>query len=1260
MHLTSLHLRNYRVYRELDLEFPDGLVGVYGPNGSGKCLPGHVRLYDADAGGMVSISRFVRERRKHTFGLRGGRIQPVDVVDWICSGERPTVEVTLRNGTRVEVAATHPLLTDKGCVPAAELTPDHWVAQAAVVPPAGPCRLTVDEAMLLGLLLGDGSLQHTGVTLTAGTEEVAELFATVVASVIPGAEVASVASTGKVGTMARQYYVRSALDPVAKRARQSALVTRLFEVGVPLARYVGPTNISATIRGARGLSWDALCGIEQDLGVDLSEDRCQLYPARVLLEWVRGFGLVGATAGNKRVPADCLTLPDEQTWALLAGLWLTDGWLVITKGRAEVAIASKSRQLAGDIQALLLRVGVRTSLRNRSVAQREYWNVAVATDCLAALARMPLVGDKAARRDAIVGRPPPAHRGRLGDMIPPSFNDRIARWTSPTGANRGPKQRHHPMNRATYREFVGDGSVADEETVWSPVASVTPTGRSVMCYDLEIDSDEHLYLAESLVVHNSTLIEAIRYGIYGESRTAKDELRSSDVREDLRVTLRFEHEGNAYEVRRGLKGAALTPEVRVFCNNQLAVSSVRDANLYLTRVIGMTSQAFLASVCAQQKELTAFAGMQAAERRRLVLDLLGVSPVERALARVREAARAARAEAGGARQALLPLEGLERALDEAETELGGAGEAARTAAGAARAALARLEERRAATTRAADAARALAELRNAARLATAEAAQHREQAASHERRAADADLLLPLLRAAEERAAELPAATAAVQRLDAARAAQQERAALLRGVRDAAERLHTAERALAEAAREAEESQRLGDALATAEAALEAADAALTAARERHAEAQGTLTAARQHAALAAEAAEAAAALDPAAPCPTCGQELGGAFEAVRARRAEELRAARAEAARAEAALGELQREGTACRAERTRRAAARDQLRAGQQRAAKAAARAEAALAARSTAAGELAERQAALEELPDPGYDQAGHERAQELLAQTRQAVTELAEHRVRTARADEERSLAKQALARADEAEQRAAALESGAHELPRLEQELARARAAEQAAADEATGAHGASERAAAALAAAERRRTDRASALADGRAAHERVAALEEEAAYLERASDLVKGFRLHLVSRLGTRLSAEAARLFAELTDNEYADLEVDPEDYSVRIVDAGVAHELSRFSGSEHDLASLSLRVAISLVVAEGARELGLLVLDEVLGSLDRERRDRMLAALTALQGRFRQVLLVTHNEEVKDLLPAAIEVRKAGDRTSTAQVTR
>ncbi|HEV3463486.1 MAG TPA: hypothetical protein VG846_05840, partial [Actinomycetota bacterium] len=299
---------------------------------------------------------------------------------------------------------------------------------------------------------------------------------------------------------------------------------------------------------------------------------------------------------------------------------------------------------------------------------------------------------------------------------------------------------------------------------------------------------------------------------------------------------------------------------------------------------------------------------------------------------------------------------------------------------------------------------------------------------------------------------------------------------------------------------------------------------------------------------------------------------------------------------------------------------------------------------------------RRNALDQAPDPGFDPDAWKAAKRA-AEARQAATlTLADLERRLAQAEVERGLAKQAIARADQAEGRAAALEAEAAALGPADVVLAEARERQKAATLAATAAHGARSAAAQALAGAARLAQARQDALEAARAQHERVAGLEEEAAYLHRLVDLVAGFRLHLVSRLGRRLSVESAALFAELTDHEYQDLVVDPEDYAIRIADAGTEYELSRFSGSENDLASLSLRVAVSLVIAESAGELGLLVLDEVLGALDRERRERMLDALTRLQGRFRQVLLVTHNDEVKDLLPAAIEVRKGADRISTA----
>jgi exonuclease SbcC len=753
----------------------------------------------------------------------------------------------------------------------------------------------------------------------------------------------------------------------------------------------------------------------------------------------------------------------------------------------------------------------------------------------------------------------------------------------------------------------------------------------------------------------STLIEGIRYALFGDARTEKSELRSAGINEDVRVELVFEHEGNTYEVRRLLKGRNLTPSVEVFVNQQLAAQSVRDANAYLGRVLGMDQRAFLASVCAQQKELTTFATMVPTERRRLVLDLLGVSPIERALARTREEGREARTAAAAARAQLPDLPAAEAAAAEAAEAAGVAAKVAAEAGALAEAAGAALSAAETAAAEAEAAARTLDELRQQAALARAESAGARAEAQRHERRAQEADALAPELARAETARAELAAAAAPLPALEKALAVHLERQGLQRALQDAARREQVARRALTEAERESDATAGLVEAREHAEAAIEEVEARLVAMRERHAAASEALGAAAARLETARAAAERSAGLDPDAPCPTCGQALGEALAQVTAHHAEELRAAAAAhqaAAAARDAAVEAGRKLAAGLAERKREL---ELARATEQRAARAAARVESAEAAIKVAGDEVVTRQAELERLGDPGFDAEAHQRAKRAAEALQPAAVTLSELRARAERGGVERGLAKEALERAAAADARAAAVEAEAATLGPADQALAVARERVRQAAETARRTHGEHQRAAAALDAALRRQQDLENALEAARARHEEVAELEEQAAYLARLADLMAAFRLHLVARLGRRLSIEAAELFAELTDHEYQDLVVDPEDYSIRIADQGTEYELARYSGSENDLASLSLRVAVSLVIAEGAGELGLLVLDEVLGSLDRERRGRMLAALTTLQGRFRQVLLVTHNDEVKDLLPAAIEVRKGPHRTST-----
>src|SRR6266511_241794 len=327
----------------------------------------------------------------------------------------------------------------------------------------------------------------------------------------------------------------------------------------------------------------------------------------------------------------------------------------------------------------------------------------------------------------------------------------------------------------------------------------------------------------------SSIIESVRYALYGDARTEKSELRTAGINEDVRVELVFEHEGNSYEVRRVLKGRNLTPTVEVYVNRQLAAQSARDANAYLGRVLGMDQRAFLASVCAQQKELTTFATMVPSERRRLVLDLLGVSPIERALVHVREEARDARTAAGGARAQLPDLPAAESAAAEAASAAGVADVAAE-----------------AATATAEAAARKLDELRQLAALARAEAASARGEAERHERRALEADALAPELEAARARHAELEAAAAPLPALAAALEAHLERQGLLRALQDAGGREQVARRALAEAERESAAAAGLIEARDQAEAAVEEVEGELAAAAREAAGEAGRKLAARR------------------------------------------------------------------------------------------------------------------------------------------------------------------------------------------------------------------------------------------------------------------------------------------------------------------------------------------------------------------------------------------------------------------------------
>ena len=120
--------------------------------------------------------------------------------------------------------------------------------------------------------------------------------------------------------------------------------------------------------------------------------------------------------------------------------------------------------------------------------------------------------------------------------------------------------------------------------------------------------------------------------------------------------------------------------------------------------------------------------------------------------------------------------------------------------------------------------------------------------------------------------------------------------------------------------------------------------------------------------------------------------------------------------------------------------------------------------------------------------------------------------------------------------------------------------------------------------------------------------------------------------RADLNAGLRPELSDIASGFLRDLTKDRYSDLELD-EEYCPIVTDEGEPQTV--ISGGEEDIVNLALRLAISQMIADVAGQpLSLLILDEIFGSLDEERRMSVADLLQTLTDRFPQVILVTHVE--------------------------
>ncbi|MCZ6754296.1 MAG: SMC family ATPase [Gemmatimonadetes bacterium] len=747
----------------------------------------------------------------------------------------------------------------------------------------------------------------------------------------------------------------------------------------------------------------------------------------------------------------------------------------------------------------------------------------------------------------------------------------------------------------------------------------------------------------------TTLLEAIGFALYGTSaaRGTRDSIRrrGAPPRSPINVELEFTLGPHQYRLVRGLSQAELylDGDASPIANSLGAVTDT------VSRLLGMTRDEFYNTYFTGQKELAVMAAMSAPERARFLSRVLGYERLRLVQDQLKVKRSALKATVEALQRSLVDETVLDAEHEAAEHRSALAGESAtkgQQAHEVAAADLARVEPEWQAIKQVRD---KVVKLDGDRRVADHKVSDTRERFTALDRQLAEALGAKGQLEGLDKELAPLPGL-------------QEERVAL-----DRQAEIHLARRGyLAQATEMRRTLDSVGDRLAQvpddgavsqamtlAQTGREARHAAETAAEElRTAWVRDAQDAQTKRATLAEQYLDlkgqrdrvSAAGAD--GDCPTCGRPLGDDLDGVIELLDQQLQEVEFNGSFYKKRIQQLQDEPNELRqaeAERGRRERAAREAEVEARRLQELVQKRPSLLKERKATEERLGDLEKHLVE-SDTVYDQDRHEEVKRQVQALEPVVL----------RAERQRALADQAQSLVGEAERVERELSQLEREAASLREQLAELGftdeayvQAEQAVERARAGKHEAEKRvvraraelaaATDALAGVTRRREERTQMLA-GIDTAKRDLLLHQE---LDRAfTDL----RTDLNASLRPELSELASVFLRDLTNDRYSDLELD-EDYVAVLMEDGQAKPV--VSGGEEDVANLALRLAISQMIAERAGQpLSLLVLDEIFGSLDDERRSSVLELLRSLRDRFPQVVLITHIESVREGFDRVIRV--------------
>lgn len=242
-----------------------------------------------------------------------------------------------------------------------------------------------------------------------------------------------------------------------------------------------------------------------------------------LINWLRNLEVWGKNAHHKVVPDFVFCLEKSLVALFLNRLLSTDGWMsVLTSGQVQAGYASVSEQLARQVQHLLLRFGIITKLKYKSVKYKQELRYCWQLDITDALSLQTLIeqigifGKEAAIQKAKSALSTKRYQTNT-DLIPlevwhsltaakgDQSWQKLAKTAGISSSNihvgRRAPTRERLLKLATAVNCLSLQNLATSDVYWDKITAIEFVGEKQV-YDLTIP-ETHNFVANDICVHNT-------------------------------------------------------------------------------------------------------------------------------------------------------------------------------------------------------------------------------------------------------------------------------------------------------------------------------------------------------------------------------------------------------------------------------------------------------------------------------------------------------------------------------------------------------------------------------------------------------------------------------------------------------------------------------------------------------------------------------------------------------------------------------------